>query len=101
LTLHALHANCYRIEPRLREGRALCRRCSRPLCSSQDTDGTMYREPPSGGPRRQAVRGKPQEAAASSGPNSVLTQTDVPCARSAVPQAGCLLAALSRADLSE
>ena len=36
-------------EPRLRKGRALCRRCSRPLCSSQDTDGTKCREPPSGG----------------------------------------------------
>ena len=41
------------------------------------------------------------EAAASSGPNSVLTQTEIPCARSAVPQAGCLLAAPFCADLSE
>ena len=32
------------------------RRCSRPLCSSQDTDGTMRRDPPSGRPRPQAVR---------------------------------------------
>jgi hypothetical protein len=32
------------------------RRCSRPLCSSQDTDGTMRRDPPTGRPRPQAVR---------------------------------------------
>jgi hypothetical protein len=32
------------------------RRCSRPLCSSQDTDGTMRRDPPSGRSRPQAVR---------------------------------------------
>ena len=32
------------------------RRCSRPLCSSQDTDGTMPQGPPSGRPRQQAVR---------------------------------------------
>ena len=32
------------------------RRCSRPLCSSQDTDGTMPQDPPTGGPREQAVR---------------------------------------------
>jgi hypothetical protein len=32
------------------------RRCSRPLCSSQDTDGSMRRDPPSGRPRPQAVQ---------------------------------------------
>jgi len=32
------------------------RRCSRPLCSSQDTDGTMRRDLPSGRSHPQAVR---------------------------------------------
>jgi hypothetical protein len=66
------------------------RRCSRPLCSSQDTDGTMRRDPPSGRPRPQAARvSAPEKAAASSGPNSVLTQRGDPCARSASPPKRC------------
>jgi hypothetical protein len=53
--------------------RGSSRRCSRPLCSSQDTDGTMRQGPPSGDPQSQAVRVSAlSEAAASSGPNSVL-----------------------------
>jgi hypothetical protein len=45
----------------------------------------MRQGPPSGGPCPQAVRvGMPWKAAASSGPNSVLTQADVQVARSAV-----------------
>jgi hypothetical protein len=62
----------------------------------------MRQGPPSGGPCPQAVRvGMPWKAAASSGPNSVLTQADVQVARSAVPQAGCLLAAPSRSEPGE
>ena len=48
------------------------RRCSRPLCSSQDTDGTMPQGPPSGRPVRRPFESAPSKAAASSGPNSVL-----------------------------
>jgi hypothetical protein len=53
-------------------------RCSRSLCSSQDTDGTRRTKPPSGEPFGLAVRGVAlSEAAASSGPNSVLETLSV------------------------
>ena len=62
------------------------RRCSRPLCSSQDTDGTMRQDPPSGRPCPQAVRVSALEkAAASSGPNSVLGVLPFTGPRSATP----------------
>jgi hypothetical protein len=35
------------------------RRCSRPLCSSQDTDGTMPQGPPSGRPVRRPFESAP------------------------------------------
>ena len=35
------------------------RRCSRPLCSSQDTDGTMPQGPPSGRPRSRPFESAP------------------------------------------
>jgi hypothetical protein len=59
------------------------RRCSRPLCSSQDTDGTMPQGPPSGRPVRRPFESAPPQAAASSGPNSVLTR---PGDQAPVPQ---------------
>jgi len=63
------------------------RRCSRPLCSSQDTDGTMRRDPPSGRPRPQAARvSAPEKAAASSGPNSVPGVLPPAGPRSAAPR---------------
>jgi hypothetical protein len=48
------------------------------------------------GPSRTSKR--PLEAAASSGPNSVLTQPGDPCARSAAPVKGSVLAAPSSAS---
>jgi len=62
------------------------RRCSRPLCSSQDTDGTMRQDPPSGRPHPQAVRVSAAEAAASSGPNSVPGTPTPANPRSAAPR---------------
>ena len=38
------------------------RRCSRPLCSSQDTDGTMPQGPPSGRPVRRPFESAPIES---------------------------------------
>jgi hypothetical protein len=38
------------------------RRCSRPLCSSQDTDGTMPQGPPSGRPVRRPRESAPIES---------------------------------------
>jgi hypothetical protein len=38
------------------------RRCSRPLCSSQDTDGTMRQDPPSGRPRCRPLESAPIES---------------------------------------
>jgi hypothetical protein len=35
------------------------RRCSRPLCSSQDTDGTMPQGPPTGRPARRPFESAP------------------------------------------
>jgi hypothetical protein len=74
------------------------RRCSRPLCSSQDTDGTMRRDLPSGRPRSQAVRVSALEkAAASSGPNSVLGTPARADPRSAAPQGESVLTGLRQA----
>ena len=83
-------------------------RCSRSLCSSQDTDGTTRTQPPSGdlsarpcensnsaftrrgylarsGKIRAFIKETPAKAAASSGPNSVLIQLPARGARSAAP----------------
>ena len=38
------------------------RRCSRPLCSSQDTDGTMPQGPPTGRPVRRPFESAPTES---------------------------------------
>ena len=38
------------------------RRCSRPLCSSQDTDGTMPQGPPSGRPASRPFESAPTES---------------------------------------
>ena len=38
------------------------RRCSRPLCSSQDTDGTMPQGPPTGRPVRRPHESAPAES---------------------------------------
>ena len=74
------------------------RRCSRPLCSSQDTDGTMRRDLPSGRSRPQAVRVSALEkAAASSGPNSVLGTLVSAGPRSAAPQGESVLTGLLQA----
>ncbi len=75
----------YTYEP-INDGFARNFRCSRSLCSSQDTDGTAPTQPPSGDLSARPFEDlAPSEAAASSGPNSVLTQPGVPCARSANP----------------
>jgi hypothetical protein len=52
-------------------------------------------------PRESGSVVSQRPTAASSGPNSVLTQTEVPCARSVAPRRENVLAAPSRADLSE
>ena len=58
-------------------------RCSRSLCSSQDTDGTKA---PLAHPRLAGLGRLSQRlAAASSGPNSVLGALSVVCPRSVVP----------------
>ena len=41
------------------------RRCSRPLCSSQDTDGTMPQGPPTGRPVRRPFKKAPAESGCS------------------------------------
>ena len=75
------------------------RRCSRPLCSSQDTDGTMPQGPPSGRPVRRPFESAPIE----SGCFLRTQQCAHPARRSvrsfrALAEAGSVLTAPSRAS---
>jgi hypothetical protein len=75
------------------------RRCSRPLCSSQDTDGTMPQGPPSGRPVRRPYESAPWK----SGCLLRTQQCAHPARRSVrsfrpVAEAGDVLTAASRAS---
>ena len=62
-------------------------RCSRPLCSSQETDSTASPRPEPG-TTASSLQRRPGHTPASSGPNSVPTQDQPPSPRSGPPQKG-------------
>jgi hypothetical protein len=74
------------------------RRCSRPLCSSQDTDGTMPQGPPSGRPVRRPFESAPIESGCFLRTQQCAHPATRSGARSARRRGGGVLAARSRAS---
>ena len=82
-TTHALQQQLRRDPPAKREDQD---RCSRPLCSSQETDSTTAATPHPRNSGRSLLARENQAKPVPSGPNSVPTQPGDQSARSAAPE---------------